>query len=323
MITRMSSAIATYLVFATCAAGLSDEPPVEMETVLIKGATFTLGTPITQKRHPEYHVNEKPLKMTVKDFRIGKYPVTAEQMCAFLNSPEARRYKQDELYHHKDMIAVGSGEVLKYSTVTFSDGKFLPRPGAAQAPANLVTWKGSVLFCKWLSENTGKQFRLPTEAEWELAARGAEGREWPWGKEKPTTQHGERYSQVTHRKTWSTTPVGSHPANATPEGVHDFLAYVIGEWCTNKYVEHPTPAQADDRDIDLNDLATHRIVRGYYHRGRNQKRTNFISWFFLPEAGYHLGRPWTRVSCAPIEATKQAARHGFRVVEEIENSNAP
>lgn len=298
----------------------TDAASPDMETVRIEGTTFTMGTPIRRTGDAQYHADEKPVKVTVEDFRIGKYPVTAEQMCAFLNSPVAQDHDPEELYCHKNMDAVGSGNVLKYSTITFEDGRFIPRPGAAKAPTNQVTWKGAVLFCEWLSEETGKYFRLPTEAEWELAARGVQGREWPWGGENATAKHGERYTDAVDRRTWTTTPVGSHPANVTPEGVQDFLAYVIGEWCTNKYIEHPTSAQANDKAIDLDDLDTRRVVRGYYHRVENQETTNKILAFLrMGSAGYHLGRPWTRIAFDPMEAPQHGARFGFRVVEEIVN----
>ncbi len=289
-------------------------------TVLIKGGTFTMGNNKDRKSSPRYHPDEAPLEITVKDFRIGKYPVTAKEMCAFLNSPTAREQDREKLYNHKDL---GGGRMpqFQYSTVVLKDDKlYEPRDGAANAPANQVTWLGAVRYCEWLSRETGKKLRLPTEAEWELAAKGQEGRHWPWGNEEPDLRHGPRYNRAIHRtQTWPTTPVGTHPANSTPEGVHDMLGFIIGEWCTNKYVERPTPQQANDKEVDLSDLTTHRVVRGYYHRLENRKRTNFISWFFLPEVGHRLGRPWTRVHCHPLDAVKHAARHGFRIVEEIED----
>jgi formylglycine-generating enzyme required for sulfatase activity len=281
----------------------SEDAPLQMEMVSIKGAEFTMGTPI-KKGQPEYHDDETPLTVTVTDFRIGEYPVTAEQMCAFLNSPEAKQHGPETLYNHKDI-----GE-FRYSTIARTDdGRYVPREGAAKAPANQVTWKGAVLFCAWLSDKTKRKYRLPSEAEWELAARGKEGRKWPWGEAEPGRKHGARYGG-------KRAPVGSYPRNATPEGVQDMLAYIIGEWCANKYAVHPTAEQASDTRADLDDLRTRRVVRGYYHRYYRSG-----GWLLVMTTKYgwrhHLGRPWTRIGESPMKAPQQAARFGFRVVEEL------
>jgi formylglycine-generating enzyme required for sulfatase activity len=289
------------------------EPPkrqnIQMDTVPIRGVRFTMGTPI-KKGDPEYHEDEAQQTVAVTDFRIGKFPVTSEQMCAFLNSEQARKYDRTQLYNHRDI-----GQ-FTYSTITLRDGRYVPREGAADAPANQVTWRGAVLFCRWLSAETGKTYRLPSEAEWELAARGPKARKWPWGNDEPTAKHGPRYGRDRQSGlTWPRVVVGSHPANATPEGVHDFLAYVIGEWCANKYVARPSPEQLTDPAVDLNDDATARMVRGYYHRsyphGNRLLRLTTYGW------RTHLGRPWTRIGCDPVNAARKAARHGFRVVEEV------
>lgn len=291
------------------------------ETILIHGGTFKIGTKVTKKRHPLYHADEAPLEVVVKSFRIGKFPITAEQMCQFLNSPEAKTHKIEELYHHEPLVAVGSGKELPYSTIGLMDGVYVPRENAAKTPANQATWKGAVLFCQWLSDKSGKKYRLPSEAEWEYAARGKEGRTYPWGEEVPeqSDKIGERYNYRQNRKPlWCTSPVGTHPKNATPEGVMDMCAYIIGEWCANKYIENPTAQQAVDIRVDLEDLETHRVVRGYYQRWRNE-RSSILSFFF--ESLPHIGCAWTRMHSHPIEVVKHEARHGFRVVEEDSKPN--
>jgi formylglycine-generating enzyme required for sulfatase activity len=299
-----------FLVAAFCGAAPPDEQLPAIETVPIAGATFTTGTPL-KRDEPGYHDDERPLSVTVKTFRIGKFPVTANEMCAFLNSEAAQEDNRRSLYNHEDI-----GQYT-YSTIARNDdGNYVPRARAETAPANQVTWKGAVLFCHWLSEETGKEYRLPSEAEWELAARGPEGRKWPWGDAEPDANYGYRYAAK--RLSWTTTPVGSHPANATNEGVHDLLAYVIGEWCANVYVAHPTPDQMTDARADLDDMTSPRVVRGYYHR--YYRRGGFL--LRMTEWGIvsHRGRPWTRVGCDPLKEVNHAARHGFRVVEVIPNS---
>jgi len=310
-----------------------------LETVLIRGGTFTMGTKIRNKQDSKYHADEAPLRVTLRTFRIAKYPVTAGQMCAFLNSPEARAHKAGDLYLHKDMTAVGSSTRLKYSTITVVDGRYVPRPKAAQAPANLVTWKGAVLFAKWLSGKTGKSCRLPSEAEWEFAARGEEGRKYPWADEDmvvPFTRDiGDRFDdakaynsrelaerQRTNLPMWPTTPVGTHPDNATPEGVMDMCAYLIGEWCVNKYIAKLSPQQATNAVADLLDLQAHRVVRGGYKRaGAQRNQHDGLLSFFFSSRGPHGGVAWTRLHAHPLNAPKHAAWYGFRVVEEITKQN--
>jgi formylglycine-generating enzyme required for sulfatase activity len=305
-VTIVSPYVVLALVVFRCAAATADGS-LSVETVLIEGAKFKMGTPLRYQQSPKYHDDERPLDVTIDDFRIGKYPITAEQMCVFLNSPAAARHDRMTLYNHRDI-----GDYT-YSTIALSeDGKYVPRKNAVKAPANQVTWKGAVLFCQWLSAETGRKYRLPAEAEWELAARGKELRKWPWGDEQPSEKYGERYdADKLHRLTWTTTPVGSHPANATPDGVHDLLGYIIGEWCANKYVAHPTAEQVTKPEIDFADMASDRVVRGYFHRP--------YSWGLpLTSTPLHPGRTWTRMHVHPINAVKYAARHGFRVVEEID-----
>ena len=110
---------------------------------------------------------------------------------------------------------------------------FRPRKGLESYPINNVTWFGAVAFCKW------KNKRLPTEAEWEKAARGTEGNFFPWGND-PISPQKSRY-----RKNWTEeiahrvmAPVDSMPEGKSPFGLFHMLGNVkewVDDWYDREY----------------------------------------------------------------------------------------
>ncbi len=129
--------------------------------VFVEGGTYLMGCTSEQN---DCYDNEYPVKqVTVSDFYIGKYHITNALFVLFLNDigvEPSGNYKGVFLFNNK------WSETINYR------GVFYVEPGYSQHPVNFVTYNGVQEFCKWLSLKTNKKFRLPTEEEWEYAARG-------------------------------------------------------------------------------------------------------------------------------------------------------
>jgi iron(II)-dependent oxidoreductase len=195
-------------------------------------------------------------------FLIDVYEMTNAQFTTFLNTPEVTA---------KCVVRVGE---LRPDGVEGPDvDRFTPEPGFANHPASESTWQGAVAFCAW------RGARLPTEAEWEAAARGNEGRAYPWGEAPPTSERA-----VFGRGRGETDPVGSHLKGARPEGVFD-LAGNEAEWTSSLFKPYPYDA-ADSRedpkapgervtrgDDHMFDVAPNQLT-GYFRDGfsRNPRR---------------------------------------------------
>jgi formylglycine-generating enzyme required for sulfatase activity len=98
-----------------------------------------------------------------------------------------------------------------------------------EQPVVAVSWFDATAYCEWLSLQSGRRHRLPTEAEWERAARGGrEGRLYPWGDERP--QEREDYQRRWGGKIDAPLPVGLEPPN--PYGLYD-IGENVHEWCAD------------------------------------------------------------------------------------------
>jgi formylglycine-generating enzyme required for sulfatase activity len=166
-------------------------------------------------------------RVTLPAFRIGRTPVTNAQYAHFVRA--TRQPVAPELAWQ----LAGIGQV--------------PPPGREDHPVTGVTWDEAVHYCRWLSESTGRRYRLPSEAEWERAARGAEGRLYPWGDEFDVA----RCNAAPGGRGQTTAVRAYSPGGDSPEGVAD-LAGNVWEWTGTAWGRDPNvaeygyPYQADD-----------------------------------------------------------------------------
>jgi len=115
-----------------------------------------------------------------------------------------------------------------------------------------ISWFEARAYCAWLSAQTGQAFRLPTEAEWEAAARGRTGRRYAYGDEFDASLCNAFETHVRR-----TTPVGVFPGGATPEGLIDLTGNAL-DWTSSLF--QPYPYAADGREDPAGDAR--RVVRG-------------------------------------------------------------
>jgi formylglycine-generating enzyme required for sulfatase activity/energy-coupling factor transporter ATP-binding protein EcfA2 len=115
-------------------------------------------------------------------------------------------------------------------------------------PVVNVTWYMCRDFCRWLSEQTGLTIRLPSEAEWEAAARGGDARRYPWGNDWRDDHAATKEDQETRGTRWST-PVGCYPQGAAPGGALD-VAGNVWEWTHTPWAENHDPPRSTEREDD-------------------------------------------------------------------------
>jgi formylglycine-generating enzyme required for sulfatase activity len=120
------------------------------------------------------------------------------------------------------------------------------RFSAPEQPVVAVSWHDARAFCRWLTETSGVSIVLPTEAQWEFAARGPEGREYPWGSEKPDP------TRACFDQDWEKgkpAPVGSCPEGRGPFGNLD-LAGNVWEWCRDAWDEQAYEKRSGKEPVD-------------------------------------------------------------------------
>ena len=215
---------------------------IEPEMVPVPAGPFMMGTSDEQVQamldrydwaqefnEKGWFDREQPQReVTLPAFEIGRYPVTNAEYASFVQATDhdaPRSWRGTDLPEH-----------------------------LADHPVVDVPWRDALAYADWLRERTGQPYRLPTEAEWEKAARGDDGRLWPWGDQAPEQNRCNFGNHVNE-----TTPVGQYsPAGDSPYGCAD-MAGNVWEWCSSLYKDYPY-SPGDGRE-NLEESGT-RVLRG-------------------------------------------------------------
>ncbi len=211
------------------------------EMVLIPAGDFIYGSREDDKIASS---NEKPQKIiNLPDFYIDKYPVTNSRFCIFLNKVAPGR---KELEKWIDLN--GSWEKDK-CRIKLAGKKYKVEEGFDNYPVIYVSWFGADAYAKW------SKARLPSEMEWEKAARGADGLVYPWGNEFNKDACNSRESGIRR-----TTPVDIYDKGKSVYGVYD-MAGNVWEWTRSIYKEYPyDPNDGREKLIESEDAWP--VVRG-------------------------------------------------------------
>jgi len=191
--------------------------------------------------------NEKPIRQIFLDeFMIGKYPVTNQEFKGFIND---EGYKNKELWSPEGWNWREKESILE--PLYWHDRKW----NGPNFPVVGVSWYEAAAYARWLSKKTGKIHSLPTEAQWEKAARGTDGRVYPWGNEFDKNLCNNR--ELGLRRT---SPVGIFPGDKSPYGCMD-MAGNVWEWCADWYEEDyykKSPTKNSQGPSD----GSNRVIRG-------------------------------------------------------------
>lgn len=185
----------------------------------------------TRTRDWKWYENEPARhREDLPSFRITRTPITNAQYAAFVAATGRSAPDVDR--------ATWAGYGLKHPYERTRRHAWVagrPPAGRAAHPVVLVSWADAAAYAAWLSEVTGRRWRLPDEREWEKAARGPDGRRFPWGEAwDPARLNSHDLGP------FDTLPVGSFPTGASPYGLLDAAGQVYEWTATQAGTETPS-----------------------------------------------------------------------------------
>lgn len=206
------------------------------EWVAVPGGTFVMG----DKRGDD---NEAPVSRKVAPFEIMKYEVTNEKFSRFI---EKTGYVTDVDREGRAFVWTGRWRTDPVANYRQPRGAKTSISQLDLHPVTQVSARDALAFCMFQGA------RLPTEAEWEFAARGTDGRRYPWGNTAPDQSKPDHFANYGTDKCCApstadgfayTSPVGSYPLGSSPYGIED-MAGNVWEWTST-----PFPGNASQQVI--------------------------------------------------------------------------
>jgi formylglycine-generating enzyme required for sulfatase activity len=212
----------------------------------VPAGPFAMGS---DKQHdPHAYENEIPqYDIFVPAFQIGTYPLTVAEYACAVRAGAVKEPQTIDIPQNVDWAVPESrGTPLTWQVQQ-------QRP---DHPIVCIDWHQVKEYAAWLGQVTHQLWRLPTEAEWEKAARGTDGRIYPWGDEWDKTT-----ANTSDGGPGMTTPVGSYADkdDTSPYGVHD-MAGNVWEWTSSIYQSRP-PYRGDVAEKEA-DTTSYRVLRG-------------------------------------------------------------
>ena len=226
----------------------------EPEMVAIPSGTFIIGCKLGRDDvEGGCAYLEKPAhEVSISAFHLAKTEVTVAQFSAFV---EATGYKTSAETAGSCLSLTDNGNWDDFK------GYLWRQLGFKQGddhPVACISWNDTQAYLKWLNQATGKHYRLPTEAEWEYAARGGRESAYSWGNET-----GKGSANCAHEfcgdKFEYTSPVSSFAANGY--GLYD-MGGNVWEWCQDDYGIYAAEAQQDPLGKKIGSIGSFRILRG-------------------------------------------------------------
>lgn len=243
--------------------GEINDLPFGPPMVFVKGGSFDMGSNEgDENAETDQMINGKKHRVSVRDFWVAQTEVTVEQYLEFCEATNL---------HYPEWLESGN----KYHVETGTD-KYYAKQGYTRTAYNLpiagVSWYDAVGYCEWLSKKTGLKYRLPTEAEWEFAARG--GREsnnavYSGSNAEDDLSGNDSNSNGKPKK------INQNTANDL--GLYDITGNNLWEWCQDWYGPYTSNPEQNPKGASK---GAHRVLRGgrWYDGGQSSRvayRSNY------------------------------------------------
>ncbi|MBI9070532.1 MAG: SUMF1/EgtB/PvdO family nonheme iron enzyme [Melioribacteraceae bacterium] len=293
------------LIFTTCDDSISPEKEEKFEHIpelvfINEGLSFTMGCLDLPGWFTVTGIEQPYFKVTLDPYYIGTYEIRNDEFNYFV---KGGGYKDSTVWSDSGWVYIKKEN--RERPVGWIEGenpwKNRTFSNTPDKPISYITWYETEAYCNWLSKKTGESFTLPTEAQWERAARGPDpGRQFTWGNEHDSSKYNNfRYSGKLFA-------VGVYIEDKTYEGCYD-MAGNLAEFCLDlhdfaiydKYKENEPVYNPKGPESNYDGDRSLRGIYSYFH--------------YKPELEYQI----TTYRRSPCGAAVNYIDCGFRIVKNI------